>query len=215
VVAIGQNYYGQCDVGNWINITQVETGGSHTVGLKADGTVVTVGIDAGGQYVISNWTDISQVAAGEFHTVGLKTNGTLVAAGPEVELAKWNLGVVEYNLTISSTAGGSVTTPGEGTFTYNDGMATRVVARPEEGYHFVNWSGNVDTVFDSNAAITVVTMRGDYDITANFASINWPLIGGVIAVVVVATGLAIFFVRRGRAARTERQGRRRGGRRKH
>ncbi|MFC1911229.1 hypothetical protein ACFLXM_00960 [Chloroflexota bacterium] len=204
VVATGQNYYGQCDVGSWTNVIQVAAGGSQTVGLEADGTVVSVGSDAGGQYAINSWIDISEVAAGAYHTVGLKTDGTVVAACPEIELAKWDLGVVEYTLTISSTSGGSIGKPGDGTFTYNAGKLVHLVAKPEANHRFVGWTGDVDSIANVKGATTVITMHGDYAVTANFA-LNWPLIGGVIVAVVAAAGLAIFFVRRGRAARTERQ----------
>jgi hypothetical protein len=61
------------------------------VGLKADGTVVAVGDSFYGQCDVGGWTDITQIAGGGIHTVGLKTDGTLVAAGPEAELAGWNL----------------------------------------------------------------------------------------------------------------------------
>jgi hypothetical protein len=105
--------------------------------------------------------------------VGLKSDGTVVAAGWEAELAKWNLGVIEYALTTSSTAGGSVTTPEEGVFTYNAGVMVRVVAKPEKGYRFVNWTGDVDTIANVNAAITVITMHGDYSIMANFEAVSW------------------------------------------
>jgi len=87
---------------------------------------------------------------------------------------------------------------------------------PVEGYHFVNWTGNVDTIFDVSAATTIITMHGDYAITANFEEIppvNWPLIGGIIAAV-VAAGLAIFFVRRRKAAQAKRQGRKKAARKK-
>ena len=172
------------------------------MGLNADGTLVAAGGAAGGQYVINSWTDITQVAAGSYHTVGLKADGTVVAAGPDIELAKWHLGVVEYTLTISSTANGSVTAPGEGVFTYNAGVMVRLIARPEKGYRLVNWTSDVDTIANVNAATTIITMEGDYAITANFP-VNRLLIGGIIAAVVVAVGLAIFFVRRKRAARTK------------
>ncbi|MGB6873873.1 MAG: hypothetical protein WBE46_07055 [Dehalococcoidia bacterium] len=134
-----------------------------------------------------------------------------------MELAKWNLGVVEYALTISSTTGGSVTTPDEGAFTYNAGVMVRVIAEPEKGYRFVNWTGDVDTIFDVSAATTIITMHGDYEITANFEElppVNWLLIGGIIAAAVVVAGLVIFFVRRRRAARKKRQGRKRVAREK-
>jgi uncharacterized repeat protein (TIGR02543 family) len=134
--------------------------------------------------------------------VGLKADGAVVAAGPEIELAKWNLGIIEYALTISSTAGGSVTNPDEGVFTYNAGVMVRVIAEPEKGYRFVNWTGDVGTIANVNAATTVITMHGDYSVTANFEEkppTNWALIGGIIAMVVIL-GLVIFFVRRKRAA---------------
>jgi branched-chain amino acid transport system substrate-binding protein len=74
-----------------------------------------------------------------------------------------------YNLTISSTDGGSVITPGDGSFTYNDGTVVNLVAvEAEQGYQFVTWSGDVDTIANVNAAITIITMNGDYEITANF-----------------------------------------------
>jgi uncharacterized repeat protein (TIGR02543 family) len=174
------------------------------LGLEADGTVVSVGNDAGGQSAINDWTDIIQAAAGEYHTVGLKADGSVVAAGPEIELAKWDLGVVEYALAISNTSGGSIHVPGDGVFTYNAGTLVYLVAKPQANYRFVGWTGDVDTIADVKAATTAITIYDDYAVTANFAP-NWPLIGGVIGAVVVAAGLAVFFVRRSRGARIERQ----------
>jgi uncharacterized repeat protein (TIGR02543 family) len=77
-------------------------------------------------------------------------------------------------LTISSTAGGSVTTPGEGTYPYYEEQVDEVnlVATPDAGYRFVNWTGDVGTIADVNAAITTITMNGDYSITANFEEIT-------------------------------------------
>ena len=68
----------------WGEITPretVSTGTSHTVGLKADGTVVAVGDNGDGQCYVDGWTDIVAVSAGAFHTVGLKADGTVVAVG--------------------------------------------------------------------------------------------------------------------------------------
>jgi len=42
------------------------------------------------------------------------------------------------------------------------------VAEAEEGYRFVNWTGDVDTIADDDDATTTITMNGDYFITANF-----------------------------------------------
>jgi hypothetical protein len=73
-----------------------------------------------------------------------------------------------YHLTITSTAGGNVTTPGEGTFTYNATQVVNLVATPDANYHFVNWTGNVGTIANVDAATTTITMNGDYTIVANF-----------------------------------------------
>ena len=77
----------------------------------------------------------------------------------------------EYRLTISSTEGGSVVTPEQGTgnFTYDEGTVASLVAEAQEGYDFVNWTGDVGTIADVSAASTTITMNGDYQIMANFA----------------------------------------------
>ncbi len=80
------------------------------------------------------------------------------------------LPLAQYDLTISSTEGGWVPTPGEGTFTYDEGRVVDLVATPDEGYHFVNWSGDVGTIADINDATTTIAMDSHYSITANFAS---------------------------------------------
>jgi hypothetical protein len=79
--------------------------------------------------------------------------------------------VKPYSLTVSSTEGGSVTTPGEGTFVYNEGDEVKLVATPDPGYGLVNWTGDVDTVANVNAASTSITMNGDYSLTATFAAL--------------------------------------------
>jgi alpha-tubulin suppressor-like RCC1 family protein len=81
VVAVGDNSYGQCDVGGWIGITQVAAGDVHTVGLRTNGTVVAVGDNSYGQCDVGGWTGITQVSAGWRHTVGLKDDRTVVAVG--------------------------------------------------------------------------------------------------------------------------------------
>jgi len=88
--------------------------------------------------------------------------GNIIACAPTT---------TRYDLIINSTAGGSVTTPGEGTFTYDVGMVVNLVATPDSGYKFVNWTGNVGTIANINAASTTITVSGDYSITANFEAI--------------------------------------------
>jgi hypothetical protein len=74
----------------------------------------------------------------------------------------------EYALFINSTEGGSVTTPGEGMFTCDEGALVDLVATPDAGYKFVNWTGNFGTIANVEDAITTIAMNGDYSITASF-----------------------------------------------
>jgi hypothetical protein len=77
-------------------------------------------------------------------------------------------------LVISSTEGGSVITPGEGEFHYVCGTVVDLVASPDPGYKFVNWSGDVATIADVHAASTTITMSCWYSITANFEAVPPP-----------------------------------------
>jgi len=86
-------------------------------------------------------------------------------AGCEPTLAQ------QYDLTIASTAGGSVTMPGEGVFSCDMCVKVILVATPSSGYQFVNWTGDVGTIANVNAAVTTITLNGDYSITANFEAI--------------------------------------------
>ena len=90
---------------------------------------------------------------------------TIIMNGAYTITAKF---IAQYDLTISSADGGEVTTPGEGTFTYDAGTVVALVAEAEESYHFVEWTGNVSTIADVNSAATTITMSDHYSITANF-----------------------------------------------
>jgi len=75
---------------------------------------------------------------------------------------------VQHQLTISSTTGGWVISPGEGTFTYSEGKVVRLWARSALGYTFAGWSGDIATITTVKSFSTTITMDGDYSITANF-----------------------------------------------
>ena len=79
---------------------------------------------------------------------------------------------VLYDLTTSSTAGGSVTDPGEGTYTNDQATVVDLVATPSAGYRFDEWTGDVGTVADVNDPTTTITMNGDYSVTANFCELS-------------------------------------------
>jgi uncharacterized repeat protein (TIGR02543 family) len=75
---------------------------------------------------------------------------------------------VRYDLTISGTAGGSVASPGEGTFTYDEGGMVNLVATPDANHQFVNWTGDVGTIADVDNASSTIIMDSDRSVTANF-----------------------------------------------
>ncbi len=158
------------------------------------GTVVDLIAEAEEGYQFVNWTgDIATVADVEDATTTITVNDNyyVIANFEQTPLD-------QFGLIISSTAGGTVTAPGEGTFAYDQGTGVSLVADAEEGYRFVNWTGDVDAIANVDAASTAITMNDNYSITANFEekpSTNWPLIGGIIGAVVVVA-LVIFFVRR-------------------
>jgi serine protease len=85
----------------------------------------------------------------------------------------------EYVLSVSSTAGGSVSNPGEGTFTFEEGTVVELVAVAESRYVFIEWIGDSGTIANVNAGSTTITMNGDYMITATFAE---AAVGNVVRV---------------------------------
>ena len=80
-VAVGDNGFGACDVGEWTDIVSVTAGTTHTAGLRSNGTVVAAGGNGKGQCDVGSWTNIAAVSAGGRHTVGLRDDGTVIAVG--------------------------------------------------------------------------------------------------------------------------------------
>ena len=128
-------------------------------GTYADGTIVTIEAVADECYEFVNWTgaDVADPYS-PITTVTMDEAKSITAV----------FALLSYDLTTDSTDGGAVTSPGEDTFTYDCGTDVPLVATAEEGYYFVNWSGDVGTIANVNAYTTTITIMGDYSITANF-----------------------------------------------
>ena len=92
---------------------------------------------------------------------------------------------ITHTLTYIAGTGGTVTAPATSPTTHNYGAVVTITASPNTGYHFVNWSGDVSTVADVNAASTTITMNGNYTVTANFAIDTHTLTSPRLAQVVV------------------------------
>jgi uncharacterized repeat protein (TIGR02543 family) len=123
-----------------------------------------IALDPDDRAYVSGWTQ-----SGDFPT----TDGAFMenpggVSYPDIWDAFAAKIVASCNLTIDSTAGGSVTDPGEDTYTYEKGTVVNLVAAADTGYQFVEWTGDVGTIDDVNADTTTITMEDDYSITANF-----------------------------------------------
>lgn len=129
----------------WKDIVAISTGGggggigSHTVGLRRDGTVVAVGANGARQCEVDEWEDIIAISAGNDHTVGLKADGTVVTTptGPrtEAEISNWeNIVAISsgYGFTLGLKDDGSVVAVGN----YKNGQSNvepwNNIARHEE-----------------------------------------------------------------------------------
>ena len=121
--------------------------------------------DAGSHYHFAGWTgDVATIANPQAASTNITMNDSYsITADFELD-AGWN------SLTISTTSGGSVTEPGQGTFVYEHGNTIDLVAQPDEDYEFVKWTGDVAAIADANSAETSITMNDSYSITANFES---------------------------------------------
>ncbi len=125
-----------------------------------EATAVNLAAEADEGYHFVNWTG----DAGDIANVGDATTTITVESDCSITA---NF-VAAYYLTSSSTEGGSVTVPGEGTFRYGEGAVVNLVATPDDGYQFLNWTGEVDDVANVNDATTSITISRDCSITANF-----------------------------------------------
>ncbi|MFC1848265.1 DUF1194 domain-containing protein [Chloroflexota bacterium] len=73
--------------------------------------------------------------------------------------------VKTYELAVSSGEGGSITEPGEGTFTFKQDKAVVLKATPSHGWAFDSWTGNVA---NPTSATTFITMTQNETVSANF-----------------------------------------------
>ena len=108
-------------------------------------------------YKFVNWTENDTIVSEEAeYTFVVKGDRNLVA----------NFELLTYEVTVSVNEENFGTVTGAGT--YNDGEEATLVATPNEGYKFVNWTEN-DTVVSGEAEYTFV-VKGDRNLVANFVS---------------------------------------------
>ncbi len=90
----------------------------------------------------------------------------ILANNPGVEIRYDPL--KEYTIEIASAAGGTVTYPGEGTFAFETGRIILLIAKPNPGCVFRNWSGT----FTGTENPTSLTVAANHSIQANFLDLS-------------------------------------------
>lgn len=96
VRSFGENDRGQCDTGDWKQITAVAAGDAHTVGLRADGTVTATGarhrevgnrtrgvahLPRANPCAVEGWRNVQSLVCARNVTLGLCSDGTVKSAG--------------------------------------------------------------------------------------------------------------------------------------
>lgn len=134
------------------------TGGVTTgAGSYSENSSVTVEAIANPGYNFIDWTENGNVVSTDSeYTFTLTSNRDLQA----------NFEAIEYNVTLTAdpTTGG--TTAGDGVF--QEGSGVTVVATPENGFAFVNWTENGNEV--STDANYTFNIQSDRNLVANFES---------------------------------------------
>jgi hypothetical protein len=148
----------------------------------AEGAVVNITARPDKGWVFSDWTGDVANPDSATTTLTLEADKTLVA----------NFSQKVHFLTIKESGGGS-TSPAAGTYEYIEGTSVDITCKPDEGWHFVNWVGDVA---NPEKPTTIVTLDADKTLVANFhkPEHNWWLIGGTVAgllIIALATGLII------------------------
>lgn len=138
-------------------------GGNDDYGIYVENSTVTVNA------TYNSWGDASGPSGGAADPVtGRSANGTGVAVSQHVQFDPW-LTAYQCTLEVSSTGGGSIIRPGQGTFLYDVGTVVELIAMPSSFfYSFDKWTGDVHTIVNVNAPVTNITMNDDYAITASF-----------------------------------------------
>jgi hypothetical protein len=90
------------DLSGWSDIVSVSVGVDHVLGLKSDGTVVSMGDNAFGQCSVASWNDVISIHAGHFTSFGITRNGRVLTAGL---LSDYNLGILEVQDVIMIATG--------------------------------------------------------------------------------------------------------------
>lgn len=112
-------------------------------------------------YHFVNWTENgTEVSTDSTYTFTVTSERTLTA----------NFTLISYDISLSSDGNGTV----EGEGTYNHFSTPTVIATPNTGYHFVNWTDENGTEVSTSASYSF-EVDGARNLTANFAINSYPV----------------------------------------
>ncbi len=132
---------------------------------RAAGEVVNITATPNSGFHFVNWTGNWGMIA---HTTGAAT--TITMNGNYTITANFAANTsTSYSLTTRVAGSGTVTAPASSPSSYTSGTVVTLSASASAGYHFVNWTGLINTVANPKSASTTVVMNGNYVIQANFA----------------------------------------------
>ena len=157
-------------------------GAGETVGqgFYDSNATVPINVTANECYKFKHWADLNGTV------ISTNPSFTIVASRDTVLVAHFD--VLEYtiNLYRNPTDGG--TTTGAGTFECN--KVRTITATPNANYAFVNWTDNTNgnAVFSTQATVNI-TVKRDYELTANFTKIGEDKL--TVTLVSVPTGAGI------------------------
>ncbi len=164
-IIVGDVYFKSNEVTRAINVTPIYTvtlinepnnGGVTTgAGTFDPGTSVTVTATPNTGYNFVNWTEgETEVSTNASYTFTINSHRTLTA----------NFALIQFTVTTSSAPFNGGTVSGSGI--YNYGTSVTMVAVPNDGYSFVNWTSGGTIV--STAQDYTFTINSNRNLVANF-----------------------------------------------
>ena len=148
--------------------TASTSGGSVTTPIGATTShtaldVVSIVATRDADHAFVNWT-------GDVGTVDdVNASSTTITMGFDKSITA-NFTPIE--LTVTSTSGGGITSPSQTTTPQVLGSTVSLVATPNTGFQFTNWSGDTGTIADLNASSTTIVMDTSKNVIAHFIAID-------------------------------------------
>lgn len=142
VLACGWNAHGQCNVTGWTEVVSIAAGWRSSVGLRADGTLVSTSLLT--HLRLQEWTGVQQVSCGDWHVVSRLQDGTARAAGNnargQTDVSTWSelrSVAAGYLHSLGLTQGGAVLAAGDPTYWRGSEQWTDVTAIAAGSTHSV------------------------------------------------------------------------------